>query len=229
MALGERLQTLAGMLGSATRMADIGSDHAKLPIWLVQNTTVEYAVAGEVRPGPFQAAQKNILRHGLANRVQVRLGDGLSVIEPGEVEAVVLAGMGGASIRGILQRSPAVFRQLSKIILQPMNGFLLLRSFLQGERWRLVEEKLVREEGRIYVALAAVPGVMECDDELLLEVGPLLWQQKPPLLKEYLQDLIAQYRRKICLMERSTLSEVGLRRTLWLEKTYRLEEMLKCL
>ena len=91
MKLGSRLAALAAFVPQGTRMADIGTDHAYLPIELVQSDIAVSAVAADVHIGPYQAAKENIKSLGLNNKISVRFGDGLSVLSPGEVDTVVIA------------------------------------------------------------------------------------------------------------------------------------------
>ena len=229
MILGERLQTVAGLVGDFRRLADIGSDHAYLPAWLILQGKADYIVAGEVQRGPWEAACRTIADFGLEEAVSVRLGDGLAVVQPGEVDAVVIAGMGGASIRGILSRSSAVVSVLSRIVCQPMTGAADLRRWLLANGWLIDAEELVREDDRIYEIVAAIPGTATMPDELLLEVGPVLWQNRHPLLAEHLDKLIQQYRLRVDAMQQSVDPSVLTQRLFWQQRLNRLEAMRECL
>src|SRR4051794_11569025 len=94
--LSHRLSALADWVPQGARFADIGTDHAMLPVYLMQNGKINYAVAGDVHAGPVEAARRQVSEAGLEGAVSVRLGDGMSVLSPGEVDTVTLAGMGGS-------------------------------------------------------------------------------------------------------------------------------------
>lgn len=225
----ERLRSVANMLGDYRKIADIGSDHAQLPTWLMNNGRIDFAVAGEIMPGPLQATCRMIREQGLENSISGRLGDGLEVLSPGEVDAVVLAGMGGAAIRGILARSPAVFMSLQRIVCQPMTGGYGLRKWLFDRGWRLNEQDLVLEDDRLYEIFSVVPGQAEPVDELLIEIGPLLWRDRHPLLARQITKLMKQYQKRVDAMVNSQSVEVCRQREQWQRKIAELEAKRACL
>ncbi len=235
MLLANRLQSVANLVGEYRRIADIGSDHARLPVWLVQSGKIDFAVAGEVQPGPLKAACRTIDEYGLENSIDVRLGDGLQVVAPDEVDVVVLAGMGGAAIRGILARSPEVVDRLKKIVCQPMTGAGSLRKWLLEQGWKIDSEDLVFEDALLYEVFSVVPADSDALslsaqlDELLLEVGPLLWSTRHPLLELQLYKLIEQYQKRVDEMVNSRSVEVNRQRMIWEQKIVALEAMRACL
>jgi tRNA (adenine22-N1)-methyltransferase len=198
--LGSRLAALAAMVPAGSKVADIGTDHAYLPIHLVFQNIVTAAVAGDVHKGPFQSALDTVSRLGLAGKIAVRLGDGLSVVNPGEVDTVVIAGMGGSTIIKILTNRPEVTSSLNRLILQPMQAANTLRRWLGDNKWRLVDETLVEEEEKLYEIIVAEQGTDGPIEPIMYEIGPLLWQRKHPLLRSHIENLINHYRRVITEM-----------------------------
>lgn len=186
MKLGERLAALASMVPPGSRIADVGTDHAYLPLYLLAAGRIEQAVAIDISPGPYASARDAVLRAQLADNIDVRLGDGLRIVAPGEVDVAVIAGMGGMTMIAIMEASSAVIALLERLVLQPMTAAPQLRRWLQANGWKIVDETIVRDEGRLYEAIAAVPGEMAADE--LLEVGPILWRQRHPLLAELIQQ-----------------------------------------
>ena len=134
---------------------------------------------------PIAALKSQVAALGWENRISVRYGDGLTVAVPGEVETVVISGMGGMAIIGILEQSPLVVQGLSRLILQPQRSIGEVRRWLGEHGWRLVRESLVWEDGRYYEILCADQGEMRLS-EREINFGPILLQEKPLLLGDYL-------------------------------------------
>ncbi|WP_135546784.1 tRNA (adenine(22)-N(1))-methyltransferase [Paenibacillus cymbidii] len=154
--LSSRLQTIANKIERGSRLADIGSDHALLPVFLAQQGVVRTAIAGELNPGPFEAARKQVREAGLERRIDVRRGDGLSVLKPGEADTVTIAGMGGGLIVNILTAGKPQLAGVNWLVLQPNVGEELVRRWLLQEGWLLREEDILEEDGKIYEVLCAV-------------------------------------------------------------------------
>ena len=148
MKLGHRLKVIASMVPTGLTLADIGTDHAYLPIYLIEQNIVPCAIAGDVHQGPYLTAQNAVSSLQLEHRISVQLGNGLEVVKPGEADVVVIAGMGGATIIDILQSCPEVTRTVKRLILQPMIAASLVRKWLHTHGWWIVEEQLVEEEGK---------------------------------------------------------------------------------
>lgn len=187
--LSKRLQTLARFVPAGSRVADIGTDHALLPVYLVQTGRATKVVATDVHRGPWEAARAQVARHGLEGRIDVRLGDGLSVLLPDEADVIVLAGMGGMLIERILSAHPDRLRGVTRLVLQPNTDAARVRRWLRDHGFCLVDEELLEEDGRLYEVLVAEPGDGrapyrdgELPEEELLEVGPHLWRKAAPLL-----------------------------------------------
>lgn len=186
--LSDRLATVANYIPKGSRMADIGSDHAYLPCHMVKKGTVRFAIAGEVAEGPFLSAIKQVQSEGLTENIVVRKGDGLEVIEPGEVDCITIAGMGGALITSILDAGKQKLDQVERLILQPNVGAYVLRKWLKDHNWKLVSEEILKEDGKIYEVLVAENGL---DDELYsdhfetkLLFGPYLLKEKNKVFLE---------------------------------------------
>lgn len=198
--LTPRLERVAGFVGTTRCVADIGSDHGLLPIALIKSERVLSAIAVERIQGPFRAAREAALCAGVEHRVDVRLGDGFSVIEAHEVDAVVLAGMGGATMLGILcapAAHPVLAGSCERLVLQPMNGSGLLRHFAFLSGYEIEQDIRVRDRGMIYGCLS-----------LRRRRGGPVARWKPPTL-----DRVQQSYAELALPERVRLDygEQGLR------------------
>ncbi|HWR43888.1 class I SAM-dependent methyltransferase [Sporomusa sp.] len=229
MKLGQRLRAIAGMVPAGVTMVDVGTDHAYLPIYLVEQKIVTSAIAGDVHQGPYLSAHNAVAAVHLKQHISVRLGNGLEVVEPGEADVVVIAGMGGANIIDILQARPEVTRTVKRLILQPMIAAANVRSWLHTHGWRIVDEQLVQEEGKLYQIIAAEPGVSSVVEPVLYEIGPLLWQSKHPLLKLHVNELISHLRGVILAMEGSADAVKSVKYREYTTKLKELEEKLLCL
>ncbi len=198
----ERLQAVARWVPAGTTVADIGADHAHLLIHLVLRKRIEKGIAGELNKGPFENARSQVRRWGLSDRIEVRRGDGLSVLKEGEADVIVIAGMGGPLIAKILDRGREKLSGAFRLVLQPNTGGERVRRWLRQNGWAPVGETLVEEGGTLYEIIAAERGEDEAlyrqppaSEEQLLLLGPLLWKEKHPLLiKKWLQELAARER-----------------------------------
>lgn len=181
--LTPRLQAIADQVPVGCRFADIGTDHAYLPVWLLLQGKIEYAVAADLREGPLSRARETAERFGVADRISCRLCDGLFAIRAEEVDAIAIAGMGGETIAMILEAAPWT-KLGTKLFLQPMTSFQDLRVWLQNNGYAIEHESIVREGKRLYTVLSVVGGKMD-------ELSPAeLWvgrQSDDPLRREYLE------------------------------------------
>jgi tRNA (adenine22-N1)-methyltransferase len=222
--ISKRLQMIASYVQTGSVVADIGSDHAYLPVYLIQTGKASKAIAGEVNEGPFQSAQHTVEEYGVKDRVDVRKGDGLDVIRNDErLDAVVIAGMGGESIRGILERGRHHWNRIDRLILQPMNHADRLRHFLDQNGWDIVDETLIEEDGILYEGIVCVKGRSGTLDDWLCKVGPVLLRSRHPLLRKKAEEELASLNRAISGMEKAQfvdskrMQELQTLRTKWQE------------
>jgi tRNA (adenine22-N1)-methyltransferase len=187
--LSKRLEAVANNIPEGARLADIGSDHAYLPCNVVKKGTVPSAIAGEVAEGPFLSALDQVNSEGLTKEIAVRKGDGLEVIQPGEVDCITIAGMGGTLISNILERGKLKLEGVKRLVLQPNVGSFAVRRWLIDHKWELVKEEILKEDGKIYEILIAEKGEpfqpyqqMNLEEGILF--GPFLLKEKSPIFKE---------------------------------------------
>lgn len=195
MELPKRLAVLAAFIPRGCIAADIGTDHAYLPIFLVKQGICDYVIATDLREGPFRSAERKIKEHAVEGRIDLRLGNGLKPLKPGEAEVVILAGMGGNTIRGILAGAPNILAGIKRLVLQPMTDAGDLRLWLAAHGWKIVDEELVEDDGRIYVIIAAEPGFEVTRDPVCLELGPRLLEKRSPLLERHVNSFVVKYER----------------------------------
>lgn len=153
-ALSPRLATIAGMVTAGRRVADIGTDHALLPAYLVGTGKAPSAIAADIVPGPLAAAAEQVQKYHLSDRITLIQCDGLAKIPPEKAEEIIIAGMGGELIARILGEWPYSREQGRRFLLQPMTKSEVLRQFLSEEGFRIEEEQAVCEGERVYTVLA---------------------------------------------------------------------------
>ncbi|WP_106497125.1 tRNA (adenine(22)-N(1))-methyltransferase [Lentibacillus sp. Marseille-P4043] len=153
--LSNRLKKVALFLPKGANFADIGSDHAYLPCYVCRQDRVAKAIAGEVNVGPFNSAKTTVQAYQLSDKIDVRLGDGLQVIEKGEVKQIVIAGMGGPLIQSILENGKDKLQHVEQIIAQPNVDARGVRKWLMAHNFQLTDEELVEENGHFYEIINA--------------------------------------------------------------------------
>ncbi|VBB06067.1 s-adenosyl-l-methionine-dependent methyltransferase [Lucifera butyrica] len=227
--ISERLMAIASFVPPGAAVADIGTDHAYLPVYLIQQKIAPRLVAGDLHTGPFRAAQNIVKQHSLTDRISLRQGDGFTIISPYEVDVAVIAGMGGSTMLHILTARPEVVASLSHLILQPMIGAGEVRQWLAANGWKLTQETLVKEDGRLYEILVAEKGLMDPIEPVLYEVGPLLWRRRHPLLREHMELLLGQWEKVLTQMNGSKEAVLTVKYYELLNKIQQMEAYLKCL
>ncbi|MFB1080643.1 tRNA (adenine(22)-N(1))-methyltransferase TrmK [Jeotgalibacillus sp. JSM ZJ347] len=177
--LSQRLKAVADFVKDGETVADIGSDHAYLPCYLVKAQKIHKAIAGEVVEGPYQSAVKQVKQDELTEQIDVRKGNGLSVLSPGEVTTVTIAGMGGPLISEILENGKDRLEGVKKLILQPNISAVSIRHWLLENGWQIKDEKILEEDRKIYEVILAERSTVRqplSQQELLL--GPILLKEK---------------------------------------------------
>lgn len=205
MELSRRLQTLADMVTPGNRVADIGCDHGFVSIYLYEQRIAPKVYAMDVRKGPLGRAREHIAAHGLTEYIETRLSDGLDGLEVDEADALICAGMGGKLMARILLDGLSKVMKMRELILQPQSEFAFFRRFLREHHLVIVEERLVKEDGKFYPMMRVIPGGDETlyplfDGSGLLtmeeairvsdDYGALLLWRKHPLMQEYLTLLL---------------------------------------
>lgn len=180
--LSKRLELVTKEIIKGARVADIGSDHAYLPCYAVLEGIASFAIAGEVVEGPFQSAIQQVQKCQLEEKISVRKGNGLAVIEPGEVDVITICGMGGPLIRDILGNGKEKLEGVTRLVLQPNIAAHNIRKWFLDNDWELKKEMIIKEGDKIYEILVGEKGdpkkpyKEESDAELYL--GPLLLEEK---------------------------------------------------
>jgi len=194
--LSKRLQTVANMVTKGSVVADIGTDHGYLPIYLAQNNISEHVIAMDVNKGPLNKAFQNIRQLHLESKIDIRLSNGLDLLEKNEANTVIICGMGGKLIVKILERGRDKISQDSELILSPQSEIQLFREYLLHNEYRIVKEDMLIDDGKFYVIIKCKLDVGACQLEtdesetvqcdVYLKYGKYLLEHKNDILKEYL-------------------------------------------
>lgn len=227
MILSPRLETIVSFVKEGSIVADIGTDHGYIPAFLVKEGICKKAIATDISRGSLQKAKKYINENKLNDFIDLRLGDGLEIIKPNEVDTIILSGMGGALIKDILEKNKNVVDTISNLILQPMIASDELRKYLYNNGFKIKGEKLAREEDRFYEIIYAIHGDDFAPNDIYYEIGIKLIQNKDPLFKEFILNKI-QINEKIIQDLKDVHSEKSEKRHIYLiNKNKEYMEVLK--
>ena len=202
--LSLRLERVGANIPVGARLADIGSDHGYLPVALMRRGVIASAVAGEVATTPFYAAQRTVRDNGLEQQITVRLADGLAAIEPHDgITAISVCGMGGETIRDILESGKMHLSGQERLILQPNGGEHPLRQWLMDNGYSIVSEELLRENRFYYeIIVAERTGPVAYTAEQLY-FGPLQMQARSPAFIGKWQRLLRQRQKTLASLEQA--------------------------
>ncbi|UXR31598.1 tRNA (adenine(22)-N(1))-methyltransferase [Staphylococcus simulans] len=191
MILNQRLTAVSKYI-TGDVLADIGSDHAYLPIYAIENELCTSAIAGEVVKGPYQTALDNVKKYSMQNRIDVKLGDGLNVLEKtNNVNTITICGMGGPLIAEILQNGKEKLMNQPRLALQSNIQTSTLRRTLMQLDYHIIDEEIMEEKGHIYEIVIAEYGHKELK-EVELKFGPILMNSKSALfIKKWNRELEA--------------------------------------
>jgi tRNA (adenine22-N1)-methyltransferase len=222
--LSERLQTAASLVANGAVLADVGTDHGYVPIYLIQKHRIPSAIALDINVGPLERAREHIALHQLENKIETRLSDGVAALWAGEADAILIAGMGGGLIIHILTDGAAVCKAAKELILQPQSELPRVREFLETEGYVTMQEEMVLEDGKFYPMMRVQNTAVTCEDmiqnrvgqsgqnatvkrELAWQYGGLLLEQRHPVLLAYLQKEEAIYRKIYSNLKKSPMTE----------------------
>lgn len=171
--LGNRLKTAAQFCRDGAAVADIGTDHAYLPIYLIQSGKAVRAIASDIAKGPLESARKNVVEAGLAASIELRLGNGLSTIGAHDADDIFICGMGGLVMSEIIDSASWIKQGGKRLILQPMTKAYELRKHLFLNGFNIVAEKAVKDAKKLYTVICSEYSGNTVSDELLFYTGRL--------------------------------------------------------
>ncbi len=231
MKLGRRLQTIADKVPKVNTAADIGTDHGYIPVYLIKNNICQRIIATDIKKGPLKKAGLTINRFYMAEKIELRQGDGLEPIEHNEVQAVIIAGMGGLLMKEMLEKGrDKIFHPTMTLILQPMNAQDMVRKWLIHNGFVLIDEQLAREGRKYYEIIVAKPGFHPPPDSpIFYEIGEKLIENRDPLLRDYIKHKIDIHRNVLRKLNYTSGTRANARCKELQGRIKQYEEVLSCL
>lgn len=203
MRLSKRLKAIAEFADDKLKIIDIGCDHALLDVYIYENFKNVNIIASDIHEGALKQAEKNIKKHNLEDKIQLRLGDGLDVIEKGEVDTIIISGMGFYTIEDILT-NPEKLEGINTIIIQSNTDIIKLRKFVIKLGFKIEKESLVKDKDIIYTVIKFVRGKEKYSyDEIYF--GPRILENKDDLFYEYYNKKLLKYENLLLQLPKTEL------------------------
>ncbi len=225
MNIGDRLEAIGKLVPQGCVLADIGTDHAYLPVWLLEQGKIASAIAGDIAEGPCLAAKNTVSMHAMKGKVEVRLGSGLEVLQAGEADCIAIAGMGASTMIEILEADMPLAVEAKRLVLQPMAGAASLRKWLIQNGWHIFAEDLVADGRHLYEIMAVERGESEAFSDAVLEIGPSLIEAKHPLLAKQFARQINNYKKLLANMGKSEQARASEKYIAWEKLVQELEAL----
>lgn len=187
MQLSKRLKAVVELVTIGNRVADIGCDHAYIAISLIKEKIATAVIAMDINKGPLERAKANIENFGYTSLIETRLSDGAKMLKAGEVDTVLIAGMGGGLMIKILSESKEQVAKAFELVLQPQSEVAHVREYIHKVGYKIVEENMLEEDGKYYVMIKARKGRERYNKKVYYLCGKLLLQSKNGILKEFLE------------------------------------------
>ena len=227
MQLSKRMQAIADMVTEGNVVADIGTDHSYIPIYLVENKIVPRALAMDINMGPLERAENHIKEHGLEDYIQVRLSPGLEKLNEGDADTIIIAGMGGLLTVEILSEGFSKLKSFKEIILQPQSDIENVRRFMNLNNFEFVQEEIVKDEGKFYFIMKAVKGKPSLSEDVELIYGKKLLENRHPVLLEFINKEKEKYENIKRTLEQNK-SDSSICRLREVDEILKINEMARC-
>lgn len=186
--LSNRLLNVIEQVHEGQLIADIGTDHGYVPIYLLKNNIAKKAIAADISQGSCEKAKTNIELYGLSDKIQVRCGNGLEVIDSDEIiDTIIISGMGGLLTIDVLNSNKKVVANSKQLILQPQRDIDKVRSYLHNINFKIINEEMLMEAGKYYTIINAVKGKDTEYSELEYHFGKFLLNKHNVILKQFIE------------------------------------------
>lgn len=229
MQISKRLQRVAAQVQSGGVVADIGCDHGFTSIYLMENHLAQHVIAMDINEGPLERAKEHIHQFQMEKDISVRLSDGAKKLQPGEVDSILISGMGGGLICKILQDSGEVILSTKELILSPQSENYLVRQLLHEMGFFIDREEMLADQGKYYNIIHAVQGTQRFSEPEEYIYGKYLIEQKDTVLFEFLEKEQKRVKAILQGMSGKSLSESSSRQKEELEEQLQMMEKTKFL
>lgn len=192
MQLSTRLAAIAQFVPKQSHVIDVGTDHAYIPIYLVEQGIALSCLATDINKGPLEKAKKNLVAHQLEQKIKLMQTNGVESVTADQGEVLMISGMGGYLIIDILQRGHELVRKMKKLILQPQQDIVEVRKYLHQIGFRIEAEAFVEDDEKYYTVISAVPGKERYEKAYEYAYGKCLIEQKNEVLKEWVEMKLAK-------------------------------------
>ena len=227
MELSKRLSAVAGLVSQGLVVADVGTDHGYIPIFLLESGKCERAFAMDVNEGPLKRARDHIAIHGLSRKIELRLSDGVKALKPEECECVVVAGMGGGLAIKIMEEGKEVFQNLKEFVLQPQSELSKVREYLLEAGYIVLKEDMVEEDGKFYPMMKVTKGQDQAYSNIELRYGRHLLKEQHPVLRTFLEKEVRSKEGIIKNLEKQSGEHIEIRKKELLEELEIVKEALQ--
>ncbi len=203
-----RMKAAADMVTKGNRVADIGCDHGYVSVYLYKKGIAKKCIAADINKGPLNAAEKNIGLYKASDGIEVRLSDGLSAIDPGEADTILIMGMGGTLIERILSEGKETVLSASELVLEPQSDDDKVRKCICRLGFKIVGEELVTECGKYYPVIKAVnTGEEQTLSEIQYKYGPCILENQKDIFRGFLQKEKSRYETILDRLEKSSAAQ----------------------
>lgn len=197
MELSKRLNWILNIMDKCDVIMDVGTDHGYIAIELIKRNLADKVIASDINKDPLNKAKLNVSLEGLSNKIELRLGGGLTPAKENEVNGVLIAGMGGNLIRDILENDIKKVKNMDYLVLQPAQNPEVLREYLYISDYEIIDEDVCFDEGKYYEVFKVKYKENNSTklENIFYEVSPMLLNKKSDVFKDYLYEKIDKYKK----------------------------------
>ncbi|GEQ21068.1 tRNA (adenine(22)-N(1))-methyltransferase [Clostridium butyricum] len=197
MELSKRLNWILNIMDKCDVIMDVGTDHGYIAIELIKRNLADKVIASDINKDPLNKAKLNVSLEGLSNKIELRLGGGLTPVKENEVNGVLIAGMGGNLIRDILENDIKKVKNMDYLVLQPAQNPEVLREYLYISDYEIIDEDVCFDEGKYYEVFKVKYKENNSTklENIFYEVSPMLLNKKSDVFKDYLYEKIDKYKK----------------------------------